>query len=305
MIRICTDAVCPTCRRRPSFGWLYACIDEHDTEAERLPNPSILSAIDTTNFNDDLESWAVLAEFLMLRPDVVASIRAGEYTSEQISSIVESKKAVVRAAYGLEQPVHPGFDEAAAVNASTSTPTKMSAADASRRSLGSKPPDTPVKTGSFHNSEQTSPPTIQTYVTLSRRAALPPGVKVNLPGKDQTCRFQCCHRCKPFLVERATLSLNSIVIGDLTAAERVKRRLIEEETATLTMPLDATHDPRSVFNHGRILPSDSPESSFSSQSDEDESSGNDSFETESEFEIMVAELRQQIVMSNDSAVSVQ
>jgi hypothetical protein len=304
MIRIYTDAVCPICRRRPSFGWLYTCTDEHDTEAGRLPNPSILSAIDTTTFNDDLESWAILAEFLVLRPDIVESIRAGEYTSDQICSIVESKKAVIRAAYGLEQPVHPGYDETAAAKENTLTPTKASSATVSHQPSTSKPPRTPAKSGESHTHGQTCTPTMQTYATLSRRAALPPGVKIDLSGKDQFCRFQCCHRCKPFLVERVTLSLDSIVIGDLVSIERVGRRLAKEKP-TVAMPLDATHQSQSVLNQNRVMPSASLDGSFSSQSDEEESSGNDSFETESEFEIMVAEIRQQIVMSNDSAVSVR
>jgi hypothetical protein len=138
---------------------------------------------------------------------------------------------------------------------------------------------------------------------LSRRAALPPGVKIDLSGKDQFCKFQCCHRCKPFLVERATLSLDSVVIGDLFSIERARRRLVEGKPTIGGMPFNVT--PQSVLNHERTLPANSLDSPFSSLSDEDDSSGNDSFETESEFEIMVAEIRQQIVMSNDSAVSVQ
>jgi hypothetical protein len=86
---------------------------------------------------------------------------------------------------------------------------------------------------------------------------------------------------------------------------QVTGRSGDEDGPATAVHFDGMCHPRSSTNHhdGKAL-SVSVDSSFHSQSDEEDSSGNSSLETESEFEIMVAEVRRQVVMHNDSAVSI-
>jgi hypothetical protein len=60
-----------------------------------------------------------------------------------------------------------------------------------------------------------TPPHSTFSETLPSKVIAKPAKKPWIPIQGGECQFKCCHRCRPSLVERAFLSINGVVNGDV------------------------------------------------------------------------------------------
>ena len=205
MARVYGNHTCQMCGKIPSMGWLYCC--HQDSEQPHCPSDTDIFPI-VPNESSFLDVQARIAESLGIGATVITGIRRGDYSFEQVDTLIEQKRhllATIRRTERGSADSTPQMhqrprrnsglaDIIASVGTSAAPTTSMSGANAASRASTQIPRRTPTLTRSQEN--------------------------------KQTCNFQVCHACRPFFHDRQYTSFEKVLSGYVPA-------LTEEDIARL------------------------------------------------------------------------
>ncbi|KAI7193955.1 hypothetical protein KC363_g2383 [Hortaea werneckii] len=196
MARVYGNHTCQMCGKIPSMGWLYCC--HQDSEQPDTPSHTDIFPIvpDESSF---LDVQARIAESLGIGSTVITGIRRGDYSFEQVDTLIEQKRhllATIRRTERGSADSTPQMhqrprrnsglaDIIASVGTSAAPTTSMSVTNAAPRA-------------STQISRRTS--------TLTRSQEY-----------KQTCNFQVCHACRPFFQDRQYTSFEKVLSGCMPA----------------------------------------------------------------------------------------
>ncbi|KAI7544107.1 hypothetical protein KC331_g7001 [Hortaea werneckii] len=89
MARVYGNHTCQMCGKIPSMGWLYCC--HQDSEQPNCPSDTDIFPI-VPNESSFLDVQARIAESLGIGATVITGIRRGDYSFEQVDTLIEQKR---------------------------------------------------------------------------------------------------------------------------------------------------------------------------------------------------------------------
>ncbi|EGP90322.1 uncharacterized protein MYCGRDRAFT_108274 [Zymoseptoria tritici IPO323] len=209
---------CDLCSKKPETKWLYTCQQDHQL-VQPLPHVAFLQAqLDAIpNDADVFEAKALLAETLQMQTCIITSIRAKEYTSEQVTRLIKQKVETIRAVKKAERMI-------------PRLPAHFRVSNDPAGNLITQHGFTPFK------SIITSPGTSPAKALQSGDIGILPFVRVNIPSdspasKSSTstspspqravasgfprCSLQVCVTCKPYFRDRKWASFEAAYNDEL------------------------------------------------------------------------------------------
>ncbi|PNS19228.1 hypothetical protein CAC42_2405 [Sphaceloma murrayae] len=204
MNRIYGQHTCDQCGRPSQFGWIYQCTQDVEHNAQVSADDHLFMSLAPRDWNDKIEMAA-----LGISHSVMSQYDAGLYTPAQIKKIKDQKRHLHRVLVG----------------------------EVNRENAGryASPPTIPLRGGSR---TRDSSPIAHYGGDLSSAAAHSPlhgkpataTRNFSKPDIDQTCRFKCCHRCRPFYEDRMYTSIEAAFddkIPQISAEEATKLHVLD------------------------------------------------------------------------------
>ena len=209
MNRLYGEHTCQMCGKVPNIGWVYACKQDellgcrHTlTDSENLPV--------VADSGDYFEAQAKVAESLGTSTSVIKQMRDGEYSFDQMETLLQQRRHVI--------DVIKRAESGPSVQSTPPSPQ----GSASKSHLPSENAITSVGV--------TAAPTVQ-QVGVSSLPMTPAGTPANTPAesasntptkkiktvKKSTCNFQVCHACRPFLRDRLPMSFEPVLNNEMPA----------------------------------------------------------------------------------------
>ncbi|KAK6431403.1 hypothetical protein LTR95_012436 [Oleoguttula sp. CCFEE 5521] len=192
MVRQHGNSACNMCGRPPSAGWLYACrqdwlLARKSQTAREYELPQLPIE------SDDLNHLADIATALGMSQSVLAQMRAGSYT------VSEAKKVVGEKVHMLS--VIEAEERALTQHSPSASPTSKTGLDSSSGIIASLGATV---------SSPTSSKAIDAAATITTNA----------------CNYMVCHTCRPFLLDRVTVSIEAILSGTEPAILRTEMQYL-------------------------------------------------------------------------------
>ncbi|EXJ84547.1 hypothetical protein A1O3_05216 [Capronia epimyces CBS 606.96] len=199
---------CSVCSKHPNVGWLYRCTQDHS---------GFLPEFDFTSQTAPANRPAVTLDFNAhcLSPSIVKAIEDGQYTSDQVKTLIKQKERVREAIFGAGG--RPPTSSTSTTTSSSSEGTFSILPQSTTFSTNSTASlDEEIKAAydwkelqkAWMSEPSVPPPEYQSTQPPSSPSGLSRGT--TLPA-DQICDFKVCPNCRPTYRERACQSLNHIL----------------------------------------------------------------------------------------------
>ncbi|KAG8631707.1 hypothetical protein KVT40_000847 [Elsinoe batatas] len=189
---------CDQCGRVSEYGWIYQCAQDVENNIPISSDEHFFMALAPKDWDHRKEMSA-----LGISPSVLAQYDAGLYTSDQVQKIKDQKRHLHQV---LVHEINSEIDRANLF--------QYAAEPIQRSPSGSARLDQDMQ-NKYHG--QPAP--------TMRRLGRPDAVSM------ATCRFKCCHRCRPFYRDRVYTSFEAVMDGETAA-------IVERDTGELQV-LDA------------------------------------------------------------------
>lgn len=204
MDRVYGENNCSVCRKIPSLGFLYTCKQDYQPRSQE-PLTEVVDEY-APDESDYFDVMARLATSLRMSPSVISQIRRGHYSFDQVDTLIKQKEHVISVIKQAQTPAQLATPPASPIcgNAGTSVTATVSATPPLPRSSRDRLPGTPAGTPANTSAESTN----STPKKSQRKSA----------AKRSKCRFQACHGCRPFFVDRLhTLSFEAVFNNEVPA----------------------------------------------------------------------------------------
>ena len=262
MIRLYGEHTCYSCGKVPSLGWVYSCKSTSSDQLDRtrltlldnvgqqdrllqhqhlVPDSEALPVVPDTG--DYFEAQAKVAESIGMSASVVKQMRAGEYSFDQIETLLQQRRHVLdvirkaedRSAQNPPLPppslaVKPQVP-AENIIATAGTTTAPAVQHIGASSLPMTPAGTPANT-----------PAESTTSTPTKKQRSP---------KKLTCNFQVCHACRPFFQDRLPMGFDSVLNNEVPALSQDEVKTLPVRDAKVVRNLGLRHPPQPLLQDER------------------------------------------------------
>jgi hypothetical protein len=214
-----TGHVCCVCGRSPSIGFLYACVQDHDTQSLQ----DILSKENVTLREPAKSDLRLELELLGMSESVIITAEEGFYNDAQLGKLKNQKKKLRQTISDTLQGSQIN-DAVAKLAAVAQEPSNNDGA------LNSK------LTGDAVSGLQRL---IQS-VLLSRSISML-SLQLNPIQSPPACALKACHACRPYYRDRVYISLESVLTGDFPPLTPEDMQKLPVKSAQIMRTIGLTH----------------------------------------------------------------